>query len=59
MKLSTIPLKGISLLLFTIVSSFVVLIYFFAWDSQNKIDENSSYKTSWFEESSIFICPLH
>jgi hypothetical protein len=45
--------------LFTIVSSFVVLIYFFAWDSQNKIDENSSYKTSWFEESSIFICPLH
>tara|TARA_B110000438_G_scaffold30148_1_gene29358 strand:+ start:18550 stop:18729 length:180 start_codon:yes stop_codon:yes gene_type:complete len=56
---SAAPVKGISLFFFTIVCSFVVLIYFFAWDSQNKIDEYSDYKTSWFQESSIFICPLH
>ena len=59
MKIDTIPTKGISLSLFSIIVSSVILIYFSAWDSTNKLNENSNYQTSWIQEGSVFLCPLH
>ena len=59
MKIDTIPTKGISLSLFSIIASFIILIYFSAWDSTNKLNENSNYETSWIQEGSVFLCPLH
>jgi len=59
MKIDTIPTKGISLSLFSIIVSSVILIYFSAWDSTNKLNENSNYETSWIQEGSVFLCPLH
>tara|TARA_B100000745_G_scaffold242948_1_gene165257 strand:+ start:3235 stop:3414 length:180 start_codon:yes stop_codon:yes gene_type:complete len=59
MKIDTIPTKGISLSLFSIIASSVILIYFSAWDSTNKLNENSNYQTSWIQEGSVFLCPLH
>ena len=50
MKIDTIPTKGISLSLFSIIASLVILIYFSAWDSTNKLNENSNYETSWIQE---------
>ncbi len=54
-----IPKKGISLFLITVISSFAVIIYLYAWDYQNKMNENSNYQPSWLQESSFYICPLH
>ena len=34
-----IPKKGISLFLITVISSFAVIIYLYAWDYQNKMNE--------------------
>ena len=59
MKIDTIQTKGISLSLFSIIASLVILIYFSAWDSTNKLNENSNYETSWIQEGSVFLCPLH
>ena len=59
MKIDTIPTKGISLSLFSIIASLVILIYFSAWYSTNKLNENSNYETSWIQEGSVFLCPLH
>ena len=59
MKIDTIPTKGISLSLVSIIASIVILIYFSAWDSTNKLNENSNYETSSIQEGSIFLCPLH
>tara|TARA_B100001079_G_C16227079_1_gene432936 strand:- start:25 stop:204 length:180 start_codon:yes stop_codon:yes gene_type:complete len=59
MKIDTFPIKGISLSLFSIIASFIILIYFSAWDSTNKLNENSNYETSWIQEGSVFLCPLH
>ena len=59
MKIDTIPIKGISLSLFSIIASLVILIYFSAWDSTNKLNENSNYETSLIQEGSVFLCPLH
>jgi len=59
MKSEKIPVKGISLFLISFFSSFAILIYFYAWDYQNKINDNINYQPSWLQESSFYICPLH
>ena len=59
MKSEKIPVKGISLFLICFFSSFEILIYYYAWDYQNKINDNTNYQPSWLQESSFNICPLH
>ncbi|MBK90149.1 MAG: hypothetical protein CL772_03105 [Chloroflexi bacterium] len=53
------PVKGMFLFFISFIFSMSVLIYFFAWDSANKINQNKDYQVSWLEGGSIFICPLH
>lgn len=53
------PIKGLILFLLSFIFSISILIYFFAWDSANKINQNKDYQVSWLEEGSMFICPLH
>jgi hypothetical protein len=53
------PLKGLFLFFLSFIFSMIVLIYFFAWDSSNKINQNKDYQESWLEEGSLFICPFH
>jgi hypothetical protein len=53
------PIKGLILFLLSFIFSITILIYFFAWDSTNKINQNKDYQVSWLEEGSMFICPLH
>ena len=54
-----LPYKGLLLCFLSILFSLVVLIYFFAWESTNKINQNSNYQVSLLEEGSLFLCPLH
>jgi len=53
------PSKGLFLFFLSFIFSITVLIYFFAWESSNKISQNKDYQVSWLEEGSIFLCPLH
>ncbi len=53
------PSKGLFLFLLSFIFSITVLIYFFAWESSNKISQNKNYQVSWLEQGSIFLCPLH
>ncbi len=56
---SIIPYKGIFLFFLSLIFSMIVIIYFMAWESSNKLSQDKSYETSWLEEGSIFLCPLH
>jgi len=56
---SIIPYKEYYYFFLSFIFSMIVLIYFMAWESSNKLSQDKSYETSWLEEGSIFLCPLH
>ena len=58
-KNTIFPSKGLFLFFLSFIFSITVLIYFFAWESTNKLSQNENYQTTWLEGGSIFLCPLH
>lgn len=58
-KNTIFPSKGLLLFFLSFIFSITVLIYFFAWESTNKLSQNENYQTTWLEGGSIFLCPLH
>ncbi|NQW20576.1 MAG: hypothetical protein HQ477_07635 [Chloroflexi bacterium] len=61
------PFVGFGLLMSSVIGTLVVLIYFGAWASSNRI-ENRAYAAGttesqidgeWWEDGLVFVCPLH
>lgn len=61
------PILGLALLTTTVISTLVLLIYFGAWASSDRIENRAlaagategHLESKWWEDGLIIACPLH
>ena len=61
------PILGLALLTATVISTLVLLIYFGAWASSDRIENRAlaagategHLESEWWEDGLIIACPLH
>jgi|TARA_B100001971_G_C17993135_1_gene433384 uncharacterized protein YneF (UPF0154 family) len=53
------PTIGISLMGFTIIICLVFLIYFGAWVAEKRLEVRDQKNPVWWENTVLWVCPLH